>query len=91
MIGDPKDGAAGSDSAPLLGEVDASGYRRPLPGFSTNAPAFSANGGAAEGFEAALGIVELREGNDAHHCIEDAAHEMAISGLIVAFRAFALS
>jgi hypothetical protein len=34
----------------LLGEADASGYRRPLPGFSTNAPAFSANGGAAEGF-----------------------------------------
>ena len=50
MIGDPRDGAGGDDSAPLLGEADASGYRRPLPGFSTNAPAFSANGGAAEGF-----------------------------------------
>ena len=27
----------------MLGEPDASGYRRPLPGFSTNAPALSAN------------------------------------------------
>ena len=38
------------DSEPLLGEADASGYRRPLPGFSTNAPALSANRQGAEGF-----------------------------------------
>jgi signal transduction histidine kinase len=34
----------------LLGEADASGYRRPLPGFSTNAPALSANDPGGEGF-----------------------------------------
>ena len=45
-----QDGAGGGDSAPLLGGVDASGYRRPLPGFSTNAAALSANDGPAEGF-----------------------------------------
>ena len=31
------------DSAPLLGEPDSSGYRRPLPGFSTKASGLSAN------------------------------------------------
>ena len=46
MMGKPPDG----DSEPLLGEADASGYRRPLPGFSTNAPALSANRRAAQGF-----------------------------------------
>ena len=50
MISDPRNGAGDGDSGPLLGEADASGYRRPLPGFSTNAPALSANSGAAEGF-----------------------------------------
>ena len=45
-----QNGAGGDDSAPLLGEADASGYRRPLPGFSTNAPALSANDGEVEGF-----------------------------------------
>ena len=49
MIGKPDKG----DSEPLLGEADASGYRRPLPGFSTNAPPPSANVGAAEGFRSA--------------------------------------
>jgi len=33
----------GGESAPLLGEADSSGYRRPLPGFSTNAGGLSAN------------------------------------------------
>src|ERR1051325_9353458 len=50
MIGDSRNGAAGEDSGPLLGEADASGYRRPLPGFSHNAPAPSANRGGTEGF-----------------------------------------
>ena len=50
MISDRKDGAGEGDAAPLLGELDSSGYRRPLPGFSTNAPAFSANDGGTEGF-----------------------------------------
>ena len=42
MIGGNGSGAGDGDSDPLLGEEDASGYRRPLPGFSTNAPALSA-------------------------------------------------
>ena len=50
MIGDPRSGAWGEDSGPLLGEADASGYRRPLAAFSTNASAPSANDGGAEGF-----------------------------------------
>jgi len=40
----------GGESAPLLGEADSSGYRRPLPGFSTNAAALSANDSGGEGF-----------------------------------------
>ena len=40
----------GGESAPLLGEADSSGYRRPLPGFSTNASALSANDSGGEGF-----------------------------------------
>jgi len=43
-------GAGDEDSAPLLGEADAAGYRRPLPGFSTNASGLSANDGGTEGF-----------------------------------------
>jgi two-component system LytT family sensor kinase len=35
---------------PLLGEPDGSGYRRPLPGFSTNAPRHSSNDRSAESF-----------------------------------------
>jgi signal transduction histidine kinase len=50
VISDPRNGAGEEDSAPLLGEADASGYRRLLPGFSTNAPPLSANGGATAGF-----------------------------------------
>jgi signal transduction histidine kinase len=50
MISDPGNRAGDGDSGPLLGDADSSGYRRPLHGFSTNAPALSANGGAAEGF-----------------------------------------
>jgi two-component system LytT family sensor kinase len=39
-----------ADFGPLLGEADASGYRRPLPGFSTNAPRLSSNDRPAESF-----------------------------------------
>ena len=49
-MGDSEKAGGEGDSGPLLGEPDASGYRRPLPGFSTNAPRLSANGGAAQGF-----------------------------------------
>src|SRR5690348_14037883 len=37
-----------ADDEPLLGEPDASGYRRPLPGFSTKAPRLSSNDRLAE-------------------------------------------
>jgi two-component system LytT family sensor kinase len=50
MIGGNGRSTGEEDSDPLLGEEDASGYRRPLPGFSTNAPTLSANHGPAEGF-----------------------------------------
>ena len=50
MNRNPEYSADDEDTAPLLGERDASGYRRPLPGFSTNAPATSANDGGTEGF-----------------------------------------
>ena len=50
MIGGNGRGPGEEDSDPLVGEEDASGYRRPLPGFSTNAPTLSAKEGAAEGF-----------------------------------------
>lgn len=46
----------GAESAPLLGEADASGYRRPLPGFSTNASDASANDPARQGFSRAAGL-----------------------------------
>jgi signal transduction histidine kinase len=49
-MGDSRKDSSGADSAPLLGEADASGYRRPLPGFSTNAAGLSANRSGAEGF-----------------------------------------
>ena len=44
-------------SEPLLGAPDESGYRRALPGFSTNAPRHSSNDRSAESFykPAALG------------------------------------
>lgn len=43
-------GANGAaDSDPLLGEPDASGYRRPLPGFSTNVRGHSANDPPGQG------------------------------------------
>ena len=56
MIGDPWNGADGADSGPLLGEPDASGYRRPLPGFSTNAPASSANDWGSESFSGSAAL-----------------------------------
>src|SRR5687767_15134671 len=44
-------GSARSDDAePVLGEADALGYRRPLPGFSTNDRDASANDRAGQGF-----------------------------------------
>ena len=46
------DGEEGA-SEPLLGEPDASGYRRPLPGFSTNLPGHSSNDGSAQSFSRA--------------------------------------
>ncbi len=42
----------------MLGEADASGYRRPLPGFSTNAAHRSANDPGAEGFSNRAGLGE---------------------------------
>jgi signal transduction histidine kinase len=39
----------GAESAPLLGDADASGYRRPLPGFSTKATGLSANDPGRQG------------------------------------------
>jgi len=49
-MGNPENDPQDGDSPPLLGERDASGYRRPLPGFSTNASTPSANDGGTEGF-----------------------------------------
>jgi hypothetical protein len=49
-VGIGKIDGEGSDSEPLLGEADASGYRRPLPGFSTNVPRPSLNDSAAQSF-----------------------------------------
>jgi len=49
MTSDRRSAAGASDSDPLLGEPDASGYRRPLPGFSTNAPGRSANDPPGQG------------------------------------------
>jgi signal transduction histidine kinase len=53
----------GAESAPLLGEADASGYRRPLPGFSTNAPALSANDRARQGFWSGLALTGAMDRN----------------------------
>ena len=39
-----------SASEPMLGDADRLGYRRPLPGFSTNDRDASANDRAAQGF-----------------------------------------
>jgi two-component system LytT family sensor kinase len=47
-VGRNQDG--GADSALMLGARDSSGYRRPLPGFSTNAGELSANDSAPQGF-----------------------------------------
>ena len=49
--GNRDDGEAdGGEAESILGEADAHGYRRPLPGFSTNVRSHSANDAAAEGF-----------------------------------------
>jgi signal transduction histidine kinase len=50
MAAHTEKGDGGDRSGPMLGEVDSSGYRRALPGFSTNAAHPSANDRAAEGF-----------------------------------------
>lgn len=47
-----KQADSGVDSGPVLSEADSLGYRRPLPGFSTNDPRPSANDPAAQGFSA---------------------------------------
>jgi signal transduction histidine kinase len=56
-VGSSKRDEDGEPSEPLLGEPDESGYRRALPGFSTNAPRHSSNDRSAESFyrPAALG------------------------------------
>ena len=43
-------------SEPILGEADASGYRRPLPGFSTKRRGPSANDPARQGFSDPAGL-----------------------------------
>jgi two-component system, LytTR family, sensor kinase len=45
-----EEGAGDGDGESVLGEADAFGYRRPLPGFSTKAGTRSANDPTAEGF-----------------------------------------
>ena len=54
--GNREPGDARKETEELLGEADAMGYRRPLPGFSMNAPELSANDRPGQGFsgEAAL-------------------------------------
>jgi two-component system LytT family sensor kinase len=49
-VGNSKNEDGDGDGEPLLGEPDASGYRRPLPGFSTNAPRLSSNDRPSESF-----------------------------------------
>jgi hypothetical protein len=51
---EPGDARKGPEE--LLGEADAVGYRRPLPGFSMNAPELSANDAAGQGFSPNAGI-----------------------------------
>ncbi len=48
-----RNGDSDGNGEPLLGERDAAGYRRPLPGFSTNAPRLSSNDPPAESFSGA--------------------------------------
>jgi signal transduction histidine kinase len=55
-VGDGRNGKKGRESEPVLGEPDASGYRRPLPGFSTNAAQVSANDRRAESFSNRAGL-----------------------------------
>jgi hypothetical protein len=49
-VGNSGKGDKEGESEPLLGEPDASGYRRPLPGFSTNVPGHSSNDRSAQSF-----------------------------------------
>ncbi|TMJ17297.1 MAG: sensor histidine kinase [Alphaproteobacteria bacterium] len=56
MTGDRTLGPEPQDSQALLGEPDSSGYRRPLPHFSTNAPGASANDSADERFWGAAAL-----------------------------------
>jgi len=50
-----EEGSAGAPE-PVLAAADASGYRRPLPGFSTNDRALSANDAPGKGFSASAGL-----------------------------------
>jgi signal transduction histidine kinase len=56
-VGSSRNDDEEAESEPVLGEPDASGYRRPLPGFSTNVPGHSSNDRSAQSFyrPAALG------------------------------------
>jgi signal transduction histidine kinase len=59
VSGNRVDGAAGGEEAePVLGDADAHGYRRPLPGFSTNARSPSANDAAAQGFSTRAAVTD---------------------------------
>jgi two-component system LytT family sensor kinase len=49
-LGPDSKNSGGADSAPMLGEPDPSGYRRPLTSFSTNIRRPSANDGDGRGF-----------------------------------------
>jgi len=49
---------AGEGGNPMVGEADSFGYRRPLPGFSTNAAGDSANDPHGHGFSSGAGLIE---------------------------------
>jgi two-component system LytT family sensor kinase len=54
-----EDGGDGAN--PMVGEADSFGYRRPLPGFSTNAAGASANDPQGQGFSSAAGLSEAMD------------------------------
>ena len=58
VVGDRigKKGSGGGAEDAMLGEADSRGYRRPLPGFSTNAPRRSANDRPPQSFSDGPGL-----------------------------------
>jgi hypothetical protein len=58
VVGDKagKKGRGGGAEDAMLGEADSRGYRRPLPGFSTNAPRRSANDRPPQSFSDGPGL-----------------------------------